>query len=167
MILGTQSYKPKEFAQHINLNVQNSWGVLKAVLDLCLKLEEGKYGQLTYVRIYEGTLKKGMTIHNIASGKKVKVPRLVRTHSDELEDVDSVTSGEIAAVFGMECSSGDTFTDGPKPYSMESIHIQDPVMSLAISPTGKDTGQAFTKACLLYTSPRPRDRTRSRMPSSA
>jgi len=70
----------------------------------------------------------------------------VRTHSDELEDVDSVTSGEIAAVFGMECSSGDTFTDGSKPYSMESIHIQDPVMSLAISPTGKDTGQAFTKA---------------------
>ena len=153
---GVTDYLPSPL-QRSNVAIDNSTGMEEQrvalsgdpdgpLVSLAFKLEEGKYGQLTYVRIYEGTLKKGMTIHNIASGKKVKVPRLVRTHSDELEDVDSVTSGEIAAVFGMECSSGDTFTDGSKPYSMESIHIQDPVMSLAISPTGKDTGQAFTKA---------------------
>ena len=153
---GVTDYLPSPL-QRDNVAIDNSTGMEEQrvalsgdpdgpLVSLAFKLEEGKYGQLTYVRIYEGTLKKGMTIHNIASGKKVKVPRLVRTHSDELEDVDSVTSGEIAAVFGVECSSGDTFTDGSKPYSMESIHIQDPVMSLAISPTGKDTGQAFTKA---------------------
>ena len=61
------------------------------VVALAFKLEEGKYGQLTYVRVYSGTLTKGSTITNVASGKRHKVPRLVRTHSDELEDVDSVT----------------------------------------------------------------------------
>ena len=61
------------------------------VVALAFKLEEGKYGQLTYVRVYSGTLSKGTTIVNVATGKRHKVPRLVRTHSDELEDVDSVT----------------------------------------------------------------------------
>jgi translation elongation factor EF-G len=61
------------------------------VVALAFKLEEGKYGQLTYVRVYSGTLRRGSTITNVASGKRHKVPRLVRTHSDELEDVDAVT----------------------------------------------------------------------------
>ena len=63
---------------------------------LAFKLEEGKYGQLTYVRVYSGTLRKGSSITNVSSGKKHKVPRVVRTHSDELEDVDEVTvSGHV------------------------------------------------------------------------
>lgn len=57
---------------------------------LAFKLEEGKYGQLTYVRVYSGTLVKGSVIVNQSTGKKHKVPRLVRTHSDELEDAESI-----------------------------------------------------------------------------
>ena len=61
------------------------------VVALAFKLEEGKYGQLTYVRVYSGTLTRGATIVNVGTGKRHKVPRLVRTHSDELEDVDAVS----------------------------------------------------------------------------
>jgi elongation factor G len=85
---------------------------------LAFKLEEGNYGQLTYVRVYQGSLKKGMNIYNAKTGKKIKVPRIVRMHSDEMEEVQEIGAGEICAVFGVECSSGDTFTDGGLPYSM-------------------------------------------------
>ena len=79
---------------------------------LAFKLEEGRFGQLTYVRVYSGTMRKGDMIVNLSSGKKIKVPRLVKMHSDELEDVDEAVAGDIVALFGVDCSSGDTFTDG-------------------------------------------------------
>lgn len=82
------------------------------LLLLTFKLEESKYGQLTYVRVYSGVLKKGSIIHHARTGKKIKVPRLVRMHSDEMEDVDELPSGEIGGVFGIDCASGDTFWDG-------------------------------------------------------
>jgi elongation factor G len=88
---------------------------------LAFKLEESRFGQLTYIRVYQGTLKKAAMIFNARTGKKVKVPRLVRMHSDEMEDIDSIGPGEICAIFGVECSSGDTFTDGTTSLSMVSI----------------------------------------------
>lgn len=88
------------------------------LVGLAFKLEEGRFGQLTYMRVYQGTLKKANTIYNARTGKKVKVPRLVRMHSNEMEDVSSIGPGEICAMFGVECSSGDTFTDGETSFSM-------------------------------------------------
>ncbi|KAI5479227.1 elongation factor G [Pseudohyphozyma bogoriensis] len=111
------------------------------LVSLAFKLEEGRYGQLTYVRVYQGTLKKGGVITNVRTGKKVKVPRLVRMHSDEMEDVDSIGAGEICAMFGVECSSGDTFSDTPGGggYTMTSMFVPDPVISLSIRPKGQET----------------------------
>ncbi|KAM0756639.1 putative nuclear condensin complex protein [Meredithblackwellia eburnea MCA 4105] len=108
---------------------------------LAFKLEEGRYGQLTYIRVYQGTLKKGTVITNVRTGKKVKVPRLVRMHSDEMEDVESLGAGEICATFGVECSSGDTFSDaaGGGGYTMTSMFVPEPVISLAIRPKGQET----------------------------
>ncbi|KNE67460.1 translation elongation factor G [Allomyces macrogynus ATCC 38327] len=112
---------------------------------LAFKLEEGRFGQLTYVRVYQGTLAKGMTIFNTRTGKKVKVPRVVRMHSNEMEDVEGVGAGEICALFGVECSSGDSFTDGTTMVAMTSIHVPEPVVSLSLKPKGKDTAN-FSKA---------------------
>ena len=90
---------------------------------LAFKLEEGKYGQLTYIRVYQGLLKRGGFIVNVRTGKKIKVPRLVRMHSNEMQDVDSVGSGEICALFGVDCASGDTFTDGSLSYTMVCSYL--------------------------------------------
>jgi elongation factor G len=85
---------------------------------LAFKLEEGRFGQLTYMRVYQGSMKKGSFIYHARTGKKVKIPRLVRMHSDEMEEIDEIGPGEICAIFGVECASGDTFTDGSTKFSM-------------------------------------------------
>jgi len=117
----------------------------KPLVALAFKLEEGKFGQLTYLRVYEGTIRKGDTIVNTSTGKKVKVPRLVRMHSNELEDIQSAKAGEIVALFGVDCSSGTTFTDGTQ-LAMTSIKIPAAVMSLAVAPKSRDAASAFSKA---------------------
>ena len=87
-------------------------------LGLAFKLEESRFGQLTYLRIYQGTLRRGDILVNVRTNKKVKVPRLVRMHSSEMEDVESVGSGEICALFGVDCASGDTFSNGSLQFTM-------------------------------------------------
>ncbi|CAL0328149.1 unnamed protein product [Lupinus luteus] len=113
---------------------------------LAFKLEEGRFGQLTYLRIYEGVIRKGDFIINVNTGKKIKVPRLVRMHSDEMEDIQEAHAGQIVAVFGVDCASGDTFTDGSVRYTMTSMNVPEPVMSLAVQPVSKDAGGQFSKA---------------------
>jgi elongation factor G len=113
---------------------------------LAFKLEESQFGQLTYLRVYQGKLVRGSYLFNSRTDKRVRMARIVRMHSNEMEDVDEVGAGEICAVFGVDCASGDTFTDGNLPYAMTSMFVPDAVMSLSIKP--KNTGDAdkFSKA---------------------
>ncbi|KAI1000185.1 Elongation factor G [Podosphaera aphanis] len=113
---------------------------------LAFKLEESNFGQLTYIRVYQGVLRKGMNVFNARTDKKVKVPRIVRMHSNEMEDALEIGAGEICAVFGVDCASGDTFTDGGLPYSMTSMFVPDPVVSLSIKPKSTKDGANFSKA---------------------
>jgi elongation factor G len=115
------------------------------------KLEDGKFGQLTYMRIYQGKIKKGDFIYNSKNQKKVKVPRLVRMHANEMHDIEEVGSGEIVATFGVECSSGDTFTDGNVNYSLTSMYVAKPVIELAVEAKEKAKLANFSKALNRFT----------------
>ena len=101
---------------------------------LAFKLEEGKFGQLTYMRVYQGTIRRGDTVFSMANNGKVRVPRLVRMHSAEMQDVEEAEAGDIVAMFGVDCASGTSFTDGKVKYSLTSMHVPDPVVSLALIP---------------------------------
>ncbi|KAL4929971.1 elongation factor G [Aspergillus undulatus] len=113
---------------------------------LAFKLEESSFGQLTYIRVYQGTLKKGTYVYNARTDKKVRIPRIVRMHSNEMEDVNEVGAGEICAVFGVECASGDSFTDGQLGYTMSSMFVPEPVISLSIKPKNSKDYANFSKA---------------------
>ncbi|NXL73127.1 EFGM factor, partial [Leptocoma aspasia] len=121
-------------------------------IGLAFKLEAGRFGQLTYVRVYQGMLKKSDYIYNTRTGKRVRVQRLVRMHSDNMEDVNEVYAGDICALFGIDCASGDTFTDKTSTdISMESIHIPDPVISVAMKPSNKNDLDKFSKGLGRFT----------------
>lgn len=113
---------------------------------LAFKLEESNFGQLTYIRVYQGSIRKGAFVFNARTNKKVKVPRIVRMHSNEMEDVSEIGAGEICAVFGIDCASGDTFTDGTLGYSMSSMFVPEPVISLSIKPKDNRDLPRFSKA---------------------
>jgi elongation factor G len=118
---------------------------------LAFKLEDGRYGQLTYMRVYSGTLTKGEFIYNLRGNKKIKVGRLVRMHSNEMEDIDSTSAGDIVALFGVDCFSGDTFTDGSVEYAMTSIHVPNSVISIAIAPKDSKAQVSMSKALQRFT----------------
>jgi elongation factor G len=118
---------------------------------LAFKLDETRYGQLTYMRVYQGSIKKGDVIFNSSNDKKVKVPRLAQMHADEMNDIDEAKAGDIVAFFGVDCASGDTFTDGKVKYTMTSMFIPNAVISLAIQPKDKAGQTHFSKALNKFT----------------
>jgi len=118
---------------------------------LAFKLEDGRYGQLTYIRTYQGVIRKGNTIINTRTGKKLKVGRLVRLHADEMEEIEEAGSGDIVALFGVDCASGDTFCGGKLNWSMSSMHVPEPVISLAIRPVDNKAQGNMSKALNRFT----------------
>ena len=120
-------------------------------VSLGFKLEDGQYGQLTYVRIYQGCLKKGDELLNTRARKKFKVGRLVRMNSSTMEDINEGAPGDIVALFGIDCASGDTFCHPSLNYAMTSMFVPDPVISLAITPKDKKSADQMAKALNRFT----------------
>ena len=118
---------------------------------LGFKLEDGQYGQLTYVRVYQGCIKKGEELFNTRSKKKFKVGRLVRMNSAAMEDINEGVPGDIVALFGIDCASGDTFCSGGLNYAMTSMFVPNPVIDLCITPKDKKSSDQMAKALNRFT----------------
>jgi elongation factor G len=118
---------------------------------LAFKLEDGQYGQLTYIRVYQGKLSKGTTVVNVRTGKKIKIGRLVRMHANQMEDIEIISAGYIGAIFGVDCASGDTFVSPEINYSMTSMYVPEPVISLAIIPEDNKSQINMSKALNRFT----------------
>jgi len=126
---------------------------------LAFKLEDGPYGQLTYIRIYQGSLCKGEELVNTRSGQRIKVGRLVRMHADTMAEITEAGPGDIVALFGVECASGDTFCGPSLDLAMTAIYVPEPVISLAIEPVDKGSADRVAKALNRFTKEDPTFRT--------
>jgi elongation factor G len=104
------------------------------VCAMAFKLVDESFGQLTYTRVYQGTLRKSDALVNTRDRKTKRIGRMVLMHANDREDVTEAGPGDIVAMIGVDCASGDTFCDDKINYALENIHTMDPVISLAIQP---------------------------------
>ena len=127
-------------------NVEN-----KPCVALAFKLDDGQYGQLTYVRIYQGKIVKGDELYNVRAKRKFKVGRIVRMNAAAMEDINEGQPGDIIALFGVDCASGDTFCGGGLNIAMTSMFVPEPVISQAINPKNKADAANMSKALNRFT----------------
>jgi len=123
----------------------------KPLVALAFKLEESQYGQLTHLRVYQGKLKKGDELLNTRQGKTVRIGRLIRMHADEMEEIAIASAGELVAIFGIDCASGDTFTDPSINYSMTSMFVPDSVISVTVAAPDTKAANTLSRALNRFT----------------
>jgi len=118
----------------------------KPLVSMAFKIVDDPYGQLTFVRIYQGKLVKGESYYNQRTQQKQRFSRIVRMHSDKREEIDSAEAGDIVAVMGVDAASGDTYASENKYCSLESMFVPEAVIKMAISPTKRDGLDRLSKA---------------------
>ena len=131
----------------------------RPLVALAFKLEEGRHGQLTYVRLYQGRLARGDQAVNARTGKRVRIGRLVRMHAGRMEEIDSAVAGDIVALFGVPCESGDTFCAEGVRWTMAGMQVPEPVMSLALTPKDLKSRDSLGKVLARFSKEDPTFRT--------
>jgi elongation factor G len=116
------------------------------LVSMAFKLVEEPFGQVTFVRIYQGTLSKGTFYYNTRQRKRARISRILRVHADQKEDIDSASAGDIVAVMGIECATGDTYCAEGTDLSLESIFAAEPVIDLSIQPLKRADYDKLAKA---------------------
>jgi len=113
---------------------------------MAFKIVDESFGQLTFTRVYQGQLERGGTYYNSRACKKQRVGRILRMHANDREEIQVARAGDIVALVGVDCHSGDTLCSASYNYSLESIHVADPVISLSIKPTRSADRDKLSKA---------------------
>jgi elongation factor G len=113
---------------------------------MAFKIVDDPFGQLTFMRVYQGTIAKGETYVNQRTGRKERFSRIVRMHSDKREEIDVAKAGDIIAVMGIDSASGDTYSIERDFCTLESMYVPEPVIKIAISPKTRSDGDKLGKA---------------------
>ena len=113
---------------------------------MAFKIAEDPYGALTFLRVYQGRVVKGDTYYNQRSGRKERIGRLVRMHADQREEIDEAATGDIVAALGLDCASGDTYAATPGYCTLQTMHVPEPVIQMAIAPLDRDGVDRLGKA---------------------
>jgi elongation factor G len=140
--------KPKAIDSKTNTKINLEPDMDLPLVCMAFKITDEQFGQLTYTRIYQGTLTKGDTLYNTRTKKRVRVGRIVRMNSNDRENIDSASAGDIIAMIGVDCASGDTFVaeDGNVEHlSCEGMHVPIPVIELSIKAKDKEMQARMSK----------------------
>jgi elongation factor G len=118
----------------------------KPTVAMAFKMVEDPYGTLTFMRLYQGRFVKGGTYFNQRTGRKERFSRILRMHADQREDIDEANAGDIVAVLGVDCASGDTYASQPKYCTLQNMFVPEPVIRMAIAPLTRDGADRLSKA---------------------
>jgi len=118
----------------------------KPFVGMAFKIVDDPYGQLTFMRVYQGRIEKGNTYINQRTGRKERFSRIVRMHADERKEMAEAEAGDIVAVMGIDCASGDTYAATPKYCTLESMFVPEPVIKIAVSPQSRNDADKLGKA---------------------
>jgi len=113
---------------------------------MAFKIVDDPYGQLTFVRVYQGTMQKGESYFNQRTGRKDRFARILRMHADKREEIDEAKAGDIVAVMGIDAASGETYAAEPKYCSLESIFVPEPVIKISVTPASRAAADKMGKA---------------------
>jgi elongation factor G len=118
----------------------------KPFVGMAFKIMDDEFGQLTFTRVYQGTAKKGEMYINQRTGKKDRFSRIVKMHADRREDIDAAEAGDIVAIMGLDCASGDTYAPEPNYATLESMFVAEPVIKMSINPLTREGVDRLGKA---------------------
>ncbi len=113
---------------------------------MAFKIVDDPYGQLTFFRLYQGRIEKGNTYVNQRTGRKERFSRIIRMHADQRKEISEAEAGDIVAVMGVDCASGDTYAADPGFCTLESMFVPEPVIKIAVSPANRSDADKLGKA---------------------
>ncbi len=113
---------------------------------MAFKIVEDPFGQLTFMRIYQGKISKGEMYYNQRTGRKDRFSRIVRMHADKREEIDFAEAGDIVAIMGVDCASGDTYSNDRDYCTLESMFVPEPVIKVAVVPASRADADKMNKA---------------------
>ena len=113
---------------------------------MAFKIVEDPYGTLVFMRIYQGSFRKGEQYYNQRTGKRERFGRIVRIHADERMEIEEAGAGEIVAIMGLDCASGDTFCSEYPFCTLQSMYVPEPVIQVAITPKERGDANKLGKA---------------------